>query len=50
MQNVDVDLDLNFSKVWGVFGAGILVRHLSVFGRDGLEDLCAVLTCSTARL
>lgn len=31
MQNADVDLDLNFSKVWGVFWAGILVRDLSLW-------------------
>ena len=30
MQNVDVDLDVNFAKLWGVFWAGILVRALSL--------------------
>lgn len=39
MQNVDVDLSLDFSKVWGVFRAGILGWDWSVRARGALEDV-----------
>lgn len=38
MQNVDVDLSLDFSKVWGVFRAGILGWDWSVRVRGAFED------------
>lgn len=35
---MDVDLSLDFSKVWGVFRAGILGWDWSVRARGALED------------